>query len=90
MDYRILDITKQLGVPKKCWYMMSVVEAIAHAGGKTSDELLNELEGRAPNEKVNRVKTIDGRITTIDDDSNEGIVNSIKTEHHRFKLRKNK
>jgi hypothetical protein len=37
--------------------MTCILDAIASAGGKTRDELLNELEGRAPDEDTMRVES---------------------------------
>ena len=51
------DLTNGLGPSKKCWYMTCILDAIASAGGKTRDELLNELEGRAPDEDTMRVES---------------------------------
>ena len=56
MDITNFDLTKGFGPSRKCWYMVGIVDAIAHAGGKTRDELLNELEGRESSENAMRVE----------------------------------
>ena len=56
MNITNFDLTKGFGSRRKCWYMTCMVDAIAHAGGKTRDELLNELEGRTPSENIMRVE----------------------------------
>ena len=82
------NLEQGFGKAKKCWYMMSVIEAIAHCGGKTSDELLNELEGYEPNEKVDRIRTTDGRIITVDEPKNESATSFSEQKRYRFNLRK--
>lgn len=40
---KFLDLTNDFMPKKKCWVFPCMIRAIAHAGGKTSDELMDEL-----------------------------------------------
>ena len=40
---KFLDLTNDFMSKKKCWVFPCMIRAIAHAGGKTSDELMDEL-----------------------------------------------